>query len=105
MTDIPTSQITKTFFKSKCFGTSTKNITIMFPGLTSTFTRTIIADALRGQNAANAIIWPDKGAKDETVIRKANIVIKDSSATGGFASVGDLVFTNKNGTCNLSVSW
>lgn len=105
LTNIPTSQITKTFFKSKCFGTSTKNITIMFPSLTSSFTRTSIADALRGQNASNSIIWRDKGAKDETVTRKAVIVTKDSGTTGGFASVGDFTFTNKNGTCNQSVSW
>lgn len=77
----------------------------MFPSLSGSFTKTTIADALRGQNATNAIIWRDKGAKDETVTRIAGIVTKDSSATGGFASVGDLIFTNKNGTCNLSVSW
>lgn len=72
----------------------------MFPSLTSSFTRTIIADALRGQNASNSIIWRDKGGKDETVTRKAVIVTKDSSAAGGFTSVGDFTFTNKNGTCN-----
>ena len=72
----------------------------MFPSLTSSFTRTSIADALRGQNASNSIIWRDKGAKDETVTRKAVIVTKDSGTTGGFASVGDFTFTNKNGTCN-----
>lgn len=105
LTNIPTTQINKTFFKSKCFGGSNKNITIMFPSLSGSFTKTTIADALRGQNATNAIIWRDKGAKDETVTRIAGIVTKDSSATGGFASVGDLIFTNKNGTCNLSVSW